>query len=159
MSTNFTPTPEFLRELLPSVARHMDRDFITEQVRDLNIKFKARVVKGCLVLEIPMEPNHMMRVTPVVDNSATRNLYVRHQVLRPMRGDDETPTTTIQETIAAQVEVFDKSLGEKEQPVTFTLQKKNMEAVLTAGMLGFYRLNGTKMMPIKLPGIRRRQSN
>ena len=159
MSINFTPTPEYLRELLPSVARHMDRDFITEQVRDLNIKFRARMEKGSLVLEIPMEPNHLMRVTPVVDNSATSNLFVRHQAARPMRGEDENPVSGVQETIAAQVEVFDKSLGEDEQPVTFTLQKKNMEAVLAAGMLGFYRLNGTKMMPIKRPGMRRPRNN
>lgn len=159
MSINFTPTPEYLRELLPSVARHMDRDFITEQVRGLGIKFKARVVKGSLVIEIPMEPNHLMRVTPVVDNSATSNLFVRHQAVRPMRSEDEKLTTQIQETIAAQVEVFDKSLGEDEQPVTFTLQKKNMEAILAAGMLGLYRLNGTKMMPIKVSGLRRPRNN
>ncbi len=155
MSAEFIPSAQYLRELLPSVARHMDRDLITEQVRSLNIKFKARTEKGSLIIEIPMQPHHMMRITAVTDLTAQSNLYVRYQPERMVREAEEEILKTSQEMISAQIEVFDQSLGNDLQPMFFTFSKKNMEAIITSGMISFYRINGIKLMPIRRPGIRR----
>jgi hypothetical protein len=159
MSAKFTPTADYLRELLPYVARNMDRELITEQMRNLNIKFKARTEKGSLVFEVPMEPHHMMRITAITDFTQESNLYIRYQPERQTRNNREEPSHALQETVSAQIEIFDQSLGEDAKPMFFTFSKKNMEAVLAAGMLSFYRINGVKMMPIKRPGIRRTGSN
>jgi hypothetical protein len=56
---NQTPSVDFLNELLPTVSKHMERELLEFQLRELGMKYSASSRGGKLFFEVPLEPCHV----------------------------------------------------------------------------------------------------
>lgn len=154
MRSNFTPSADHLRELLPTVSRNMEHELIKQQIRGLNFKFKARIVKGELLIEIPMQPNHILRISPMDESPERTGQFISYVQERPMRRNNEELVTVTKETISARVEIVNLTPDDDCEPVIFTFHKRNMASLIQSACIGLFRLNGEKLYPIKRTGAR-----
>lgn len=159
MPANFTPSPDQLREILPGVARNMENELIRAQIRDLNIKFKSRNVRGALVVEIPMKPHHMMRISPLNIDFATDNKYISYQEERAAARPNREVVTSKTETYSARIEIIDLETEGLSEPVVITLRKRNMQIIITSAMQENYQITGVKLMPERRMALKRRPMN
>jgi hypothetical protein len=154
MQSNYTPSADHLRELLPTVSRNMEHELIKQQIRGLNIKFKSRTIKGDLVIEIPMQPNHILRISPLDGSQERVGQFISYVKERPARRTNEELVMVTKETVSAKVEIINVTPGDDVEPVIFTFHKRNMQTLIAAACMSLFRLNGEKLYPIKRTGAR-----
>jgi hypothetical protein len=148
MYFKYTPSAAQLRELLPEVAAHMEEDFVTMQLRSLGILFTKRRVKREIVFEIPMTPNHLMRIRAVDIGPGGQKEFVTFVRVTQTRVGDKVTKPAMKETIRAHVEIVSTQDVDGFSTFSYTLHEESMEDIICSAIKGAQQTRNLTLMPL-----------
>jgi hypothetical protein len=148
MYFKYTPSAGQLRELLPDVAAHMEKDFVSGQLRSLGIVFIKRRVKREMVIEIPMTPHHLMRIRAVDVGPGGQKEFVTFVRVTQTRVGDKVTKPALRETIRAHVEIISTQDVDGFSTFSYTLHEDSMEDIIWSAIKGAHQTRNLTLMPL-----------
>ena len=149
MKPNQTPSLDFLNELLPTVSKHMERELLEFQLRELGMKYSSSNRGGKLFFEIPLEPNHVMFISPSDDSAFEGHQYVKFKTEKPIRVTNEEVLTITREIVCAKIEIINLGADPFADNFIIQLRKRNMKVTFAAAMLSYFKETGIRLMPVR----------
>ena len=140
-----TPSPSDLRDTYPDLAMILETDYLKNDLQKLGIQNLRRIRSKSVLLEIPMHPHHLMRISPV-DKGAQG--YSEWMTWYWQSNDDEEGAPRLLYSIRAHVEVVDLENRESAHNVSFTLHNDDIESLIKNAITGMRHMTGIKIKPV-----------
>jgi hypothetical protein len=127
----------------------MERELLEFQLREIGMKYSTSNRGGKLFFEIPLEPNHIMFISPSDDSGFVGHQYMKFKTEKPIHVTNEEVLTVTREIVCANIEIVNLSADPFADNFTIQLRKRNMKVTFTAAMLSYFKETGIRLVPVR----------
>jgi len=140
-----TPTPMDLRDSFPDLAMSLETDFLANELKVLGIQHIKKTKKKSVTFELPMQPHHLLRITPTDRGS---DGFSEWMTWHWQQSEDHESPPQLAYSIRAYVEIIDTKYESSLGNVSFTLHNDDLESLIKNAITGMRHMTGTRLKPV-----------